>query len=343
MTIVANGGADAFIKHLPREMTFYLVHGNDEGLIRERSKGIVGAVLEGDADPLRLVRFDGDALARESGTLAEEAYAVSMFGGHRVIWIELGARDIAAALEPLLKEPPRDCTVVVEAGSLKKGTALRSAFEKMANGASIECYPDDRRSVGALIDAEARQAGLRISPDVRDYLAAFLGADRMTTRGEIAKLLLYAEGRSEITAADVEAIVSDAAPSTLDDAVDNAFLGDYPAIEETANRFFSDGGDPGFLLMAIVRRTLMLHRLRLDMDAGRSLEAALQAQYIRMSPLRRGALERQIARWSAVRLGRLSGPLRTASERVRRDAKMAQIIAMRALWAIASGARVATS
>jgi DNA polymerase III subunit delta len=343
VTIVANGGADAFIKRLPRDMAFYLVHGNDEGLIRERSKGIVDAVLEGDADPLRLVRFDGDVLAREQGALAEEAYAVSMFGGHRVIWIELGARDIASALEPLFKEPPRDCTVVVEAGSLKKGTALRAAFEKMANGAAIECYPDDRRSLGALIDAETREAGLSMAPDVRDYLAGFLGSDRMTTRGEIAKLLLYAEGRNEITAADVEAIVSDAAPSALDDAVDNAFLGDYAAIEETASRFFSDGGDPGFLLIAIVRRALMLHRLRLDMDNGRSLEAALQAQYIRMSPMRRGALERQTARWSAAKLGRLSGSLRTASERVRRDAKMAEIVAMRALWAIASSARSTVS
>jgi DNA polymerase-3 subunit delta len=324
-------------------MTFYLVHGNDEGLIRERSKGIVSAVLEGDADPLRLVRFDGDVLAREPGTLAEEAYAVSMFGGHRAIWIETGARDIAPALEPLFKEPPRECTVIVEGGSLKKGTALRSAFEKMANGASIECYPDDRRSIGALIDAEARQAGLSMGPDVRDYLAAFLGSDRMTTRGEIAKLMLYAAGKGEITAADVEDIVSDAAPSTLDDAVDNAFLGDYAAIEESVNRFFSDGGDPAFLLIAIVRRTLLLHRLKLDMDAGRSLEAALQAQYVRMSPLRRGALERQAARWSAAKLGRLAAPLRSASERARRDAKMAEIVTMRALWAIASGARLPAS
>ena len=343
MTIVANNGADAFIKRLSRDMAFYLVHGSDDGLIRERSRGVVNALLEGDADPLRVIRFDGDALAREPGSLADEAYAVSMFGGHRVIWIELGARDVAAALQPLFNAPPPECSVVVEAGSLKKGTALRSAFEKMANGVSIECYPDDRRSIGALIEAEARQAGLRIPPEVRDYLGAFLGSDRMTTRGEIAKLLLYAQGKGEITTGDVEAIVSDAAPSTLDDAVDQAFLGDYPAIEEAASQFFGDGGDPGFLLVAIVRRALLLHRLRLDMDGGRSLDAALQTQYVRMSPLRRSALERQTARWTATKLIRMTSALRLAAERARKDAKMAEIIAMRALWAIASGARAALS
>ena len=343
MTTVANSGADQFIKRLPRDIAFFLVHGADEGLIRERSKGIVNALLDGDADPLRVIRLDGDVLAREPGLLAEEADAVPMFGGHRVIWIELQARDIGPAVAPLFKVPPRDCAIVVEAGPLKKGSALRSAFEKMNNGASIECYPDDRRSLAALIDMEAHRAGLRVAPDVRDHLATFLGSDRMTTRGEIAKLFLYAAGRGDVTLADVEAIVSDAAPSALEAAVDSAFLGDYAAIEETAGRFFADGGDPSMLLMAAARRAMMLHRLRLEVDHGGSLETAVQALYLRMSPARRSALERQIGHWPALKLGRLPDSLRAASGRVRRDAKMAEIMTMRALWAIASSARAAIS
>jgi DNA polymerase-3 subunit delta len=343
VTIVANSGADQFVKRAPRDMSFFLVHGNDEGLIRERARGIVNSLLDGDADPLRLIRFDGDDLARAPGTLAEEADSVPMFGGRRVIWIELQARDIAPALEPLLKTPPRDCAIVVEAGALKKGTMLRSAFERMSNGASIECYPDDRRSIAALIDAEARQAGLSMPSDVRDYLVAMLGSDRMTTRGEIAKLLLYVEGKGAVTIADIEAIVSDAAPSALDDAVDNAFLGDSAGVEETANRYFMDGGDPGALLRVLVARAMLLHRLRLAMDDGRSFEAALQGQYVRLSPIRRGALERQAGRWATLRLGGLLRALRLASANVRRDANMAQATAMRTLWAIASSARAGLS
>jgi DNA polymerase-3 subunit delta len=343
VTIVSNSGADQFVKRAPRDMTFFLVHGNDEGLIRERSRGIVNSLLDGDSDPMRLIRFDGDALARDPGSLADEADSVPMFGGRRVIWIEVQARDIAPSLEPLIKKPPRDCAIVVEAGSLKKGTALRSAFEKMSNGASVECYPDDKRSIAALIDADARQAGLSIAPDVRDYLVTLLGSDRMTTRGEIAKLLLYAEGKGAVTIADIEAIVSDAAPSALDDAVDHAFLGDSAGVEDTANRYFADGGDPGSLLRVIVARAMLLHRLRLVMDDGRSFETALQGQYVRLSPTRRGALERQASRWSSARLGGLLRSLRPAAANVRRDAHNAQPLAMRALWAIASSARAGLS
>lgn len=341
--IVSNNAADQFLKKPPGEAVFFLVHGNDDGLIRERVGKLVKAALGGDPDPLRLIRMDGDAVAREPGGLADEAQAISMFGGSRVIWIALQARDIMPALEPLLKAPPVECVVVVEAGSLKKGSELRSAFEKGANCAAIECYPDERRNVAALVEEEARAAGLRVPPDVRDALCDLLGADRMTTRGEIAKLMLYARGREALTAEDVEAIVSGAAPSMLDAAIDAAFFGDVRAADKAAHGFLADGGDPAALLSAAMRHALLLHRLRIEIDAGRTFDAALQAARARVFFTRKSALERQSSRWSAPRLGRLLPPLQAASARARQDAGLAEATTLRALWAIASSGRSAAS
>ena len=81
MSIIRNAAADSFIERLPRGVQFYLVHGPDEGLAHERSQAIVRKLLGENPDPLRLVRLEGDGLARDPGALAEEAYAVSMFGG----------------------------------------------------------------------------------------------------------------------------------------------------------------------------------------------------------------------------------------------------------------------
>ena len=103
-----------------------------KGLIRERVKGLVDALLEGEADPAAAdpVRWRRPG-ARSRRVSPTKPTPCPMFGGSRVIWIEAQARDIGPALEPLFSAPPRDCAIVVEAGSLKKGTALRSAFEKI--------------------------------------------------------------------------------------------------------------------------------------------------------------------------------------------------------------------
>src|SRR5258708_31555797 len=152
MSVVSSAAADAFIQRLPKEILFYLVHGLDEGLTQERVKTIIRGRIGDDSDPMRLVRLEGDAVARDPGILADEAYAISMFGGDRAIWIDAQGRDLLPALEPLFTRPPTDCTLVVEAGQLKKGTGLRGAFEGSAARASIERYSDDSSTLESVIE-----------------------------------------------------------------------------------------------------------------------------------------------------------------------------------------------
>jgi DNA polymerase-3 subunit delta len=262
-----------------------------------------------------------------------------MFGGSRAVWIEAQARELAPALAPLFARPPPDCVVIVEAGSLKKGTGLRAAFESADNAASIECYPDDRRVLGALIEAEARAAGLAIAPEARDYLIGFVGSDRLTTRGEIAKLTLYAGGKGRIEVEDVEAIVADAAPFGLDALIDDALMGDMAGLEAGASRYFADGGEASGLVVRLAARLALLHRLRLEMERGRPLEAAMQTQSVRISPSRRTALGKHAERWSSAALGKRLVAVAAVAARVRRDPRLADILATRALWSVVSGLR----
>jgi DNA polymerase-3 subunit delta len=339
MSVVNSAAADGFVERLPKEIRFFLVHGPDEGLAHERVKAIVRHLIGAEMDPLRLTRLEGDAVARDPGALADEAYAVSMFGGARAIWIDAQARDLLPALEPLFGRPPIDCAIVVKAGQLKKGTALRTAFEASPISASIECWSDDAGALATLVDAEARAAGLTIAPDARAALVALTGADRQTTRGEIAKLMLYARGTSRITAEDVEAIVSDAAPSNLDEVVDQALLGDLKAVETALTRFFHEGGDADYLMIRLTQRMLLLHRIRLEMDLGRPFDAACQALFVKLPLPARRALARQAERWTSESIAQRLPAVRQASARVRLDSRLSEVLATRALWTLASRGR----
>lgn len=336
MTVVASSAADGFIHRLPGGLTFYLVHGSDEGLVHERAKAILAKVLDGDADPLRIVRLDGEAILRDPGVLADEAYAIPMFGGARAIWIDAQGRDLMAALEPLLAKPPDDCAIVVKAGQLRKGTALRSAFEKAPNAASIECFSDDAKALQQLINSETKAAGVAIAPDARAALLALLGADRQTSRGEIAKLVAYVAGKERIELADIQAIVSDAAPSSLDELVDQALLGDLQGAVASATRYFYEGGDGDQLMIRLVQRLTLLHRLRLEMDQGRSFDTACQALFVRLPIAARQGLARQAEHWTSESIACRLPTVRLASARVRADPRLGEVLATRAIWALAS-------
>jgi DNA polymerase-3 subunit delta len=321
--------------HGRREAFVWLFHGPDEGLVRERCRMVARASVEDPDDAFQIVRLDGDEAARDPGRLSDEARAIGLFGGSKAVWVEVGGRNLIPSLEPLLEDPPQGCVLVLEAGQLKKGAPLRSLVEKMPNGMSVECYPDDAQAIGRLIDAEARAAGLEVDPRARQALIGLLGGDRMASRAELAKLTLFALHDGRITEDHVAQIVADASAPASDDAVDGAFLGKIAMIEEPARRAFADGVDPGVLIGAALRHAALLHRARLELEAGRS-RMEIENSHGRAVHFKRAPrFKTQLSNWSAEAAQRALEILAEAMPRIRREPRLAQMTAVRALWSVA--------
>jgi DNA polymerase III subunit delta len=295
--------------------------------------------LGAEPDPLRLVRLDGDVLARRPESLPDEAYAISMFGGSRSILIDAQGRDLTVALAPLFARPPEDCAIVVKAGQLKRGHPMRSAFETGRTAVAIECYSDDAKGLGAVIDGELRAAGLAIDPEARASLIASLGADRSMSRGELAKLVLFARDKGRITLDDVRSIVADAMPSPLDRLIDDAVIGDLPATAEAAAAFFRSGGDADQMIARLGSRLAALYRLRLDIEAGSDFDAALRVHGVWGSPESRRATAEAARRWTSTSIAQSLVALRAASASVRLNPGLAEVSAARMAWAVASRSR----
>ena len=332
MAAVRNSDADRFLAQRRPETFLYLFFGTDPGLVRERARLAARRAVDDPEDRLALLRLDADEALREPGRLSDEARAIGLFGGKRAIWIEVGARALLPALEPLIEDPPVDCTLILEAGNLKKGTPLRSLVERLPGGAAVECYPDDSGAIGKLIDEEARAAHLTVDPKARTALIDLLGADRMATRAELSKLMLYAQGDKVVTLDHVEAIVAEAAAPAADEAIDAAFLRKTAEIEQPARRAFADGMDAGYFVGQALRHAAILHRIRLDIEAGRPRPEATAAHGRGVHFKRARRLEQQVGLWSAADLSRVVETLAEALPRIRREHRMAEMIAVRALW-----------
>ena len=137
MSIVSSAAADGFIQRLPKEISFYLVHGLDEGLTHERVKAIVRSRIGDDTDPMRLVRFEGDAVARDPGALADEAYAISMFGGDsRHLDRRPGTRSLAGARAPVRPAADR-LHDRHQGGTTQEGNGLKGRVRKLG-GARVD-------------------------------------------------------------------------------------------------------------------------------------------------------------------------------------------------------------
>ncbi len=332
MAAVRSSEADRFINHPPPGVFLYLVFGTDAGLVAERLRTVLVRAVDDPKDAFQLVRMVGDTVASDPLSLADEANAVPMFGGRKAIGIEATGKLLLPAIEPLLRSPPRDCIIAIEAGALKRDNPLRKLCERERVAAAIECHPDGTRDIAQLIDSALAANGLTIAPDAKELLASLLGGNRLTTRSELEKLATYAHGEGRVTVEHVEAVVADASALVLDHAVDGAFRGAFKAVETTTERVFQENGDVNALLGSALRHATALHRARLAMDAGGSGEGGFYGP-------RRALAEQQLRLWDTGRLAQAITGLGEAIGRARREPRLAQAIAVRALWAVAVAAQ----
>jgi DNA polymerase-3 subunit delta len=314
-----------------------LVYGPDAGLVRERVDALVKASVDDPNDPFALARIEAEDLSANPSRIVEEAHTIPLFGGKRAVLVRAGSRNIASAVESVIAAPSPECRVIIEAGDLKKSSPLRALCEKAKVAAALPCYADGEAALKKLIDDELRAENLTIAPDAREFLLSLLGGDRLASRNEVRKLALYARGKDKIEHADVVAVVADASSVALDGVLDAAFAGKTGLTDTEFGKARADGSSAQAIIGAALRHVANLHKMRVALDGGDSAEFLMRRSGIHFS--RDKTVGEALRLWSAPKLARAMQQLADAALDARRNAKLADAIAQRALLSIATSAR----
>ena len=339
MTAIKASDVDRFIAKPDPAQPIVLVFGPDAGLVRERVDALIRATVDDPNDPFALARIEGDELAGNPARLVEEAHTVPLFGGRRAVLVKTGARNIASAVEIVIAAPSSECRVIIEAGNLSKGAPLRALCEKAKLAAALPCYVDNERALTQLIEEEMRAANLTIAPDARATLLALLGGDRLASRNEIRKLALYAQGQKSIELADVIAVVADASQTALDGVIDAAFAGRTAEVDSEFAKARAGGSSPAVIVSAAIRQVANLHKIKLAIESGDSIEFAVKRSAPPVHFTRERHVSEALRVWSPSRLLRAMEQLAEASLEMRRNAPLAEAIAERILLSLAASTR----
>lgn len=335
MVAVKAPQADAFLSKIDPRIVAVLVFGADAGLVAERAKKAAEAMAARDNPPGEVLRIEDVDLEQDPDRIGVELQTIAMFGGRKVVRTTASRRVTAGLLKPLLEPGALEGFLVVEAGNLRSDEALRKQFEAPAHAAAIPCYADEARDLDAVIKSELAAAGLSITPEARQLLVSRLGADRALSRGEIAKLALYAAAKGTIDVDDVEAIVGDASEFTVSAIVMAAASGNVARALSELDRAVASGESPQGMIVVLLRHAQRLHRLVTALETGRSFEDATRGLrpplFFKEKPL----IEAQCRLWDSRRLNRALSLIAVAAKEARLSATLETTIAERLLIEVA--------
>ncbi len=248
-----------------------LIYGDDAMRVAQRRQQVIAALAGPDAEKdMRLDRLAGADLRRDPALVVDAVKARGFFPGARVAFVEQAPDAAAPALERALADwAPGDAYVVVTAGALKKGSALRKLFEAhpKAYAAGVYADPPSRAETAQIL----QDAGLGApSGDAQEMLH---GLARMLEPGDfrqtVEKIALYKyQDTAPLTVAEIEACAPASLEAGVDEVIDAMMGADLDRIAPLMIRLEGQGVAPVTLLIMAERHLRQLHRVASHPDGA---------------------------------------------------------------------------
>ena len=280
---------------------FYLFHGPDES----GSRALAIQLLRGLGDAEKFIVM-GQSVKSDPAALADEAGAMALFGGKRAIWIEPAGDEVADGVAALLDAPASESAVVALAGSLRKASALLKLAEEHPAALSHCSYVPEGREMERVVTDLARDAGLRIMPDLALRLASAANNNQAIAAQELEKFALYLgadpANPRDLDHATVDLLGADSAESDLMRLGDLALAGRMDELLDELSRLPHGGSEAVPVLRSLQRRLLMLAPLRARIERGERTDGVMASMGKTLFWKDKPLVQRLLSTWSSERL-----------------------------------------
>ena len=324
----------AFLRD-PGATRLVLLHGDDEGQIRELSRALTQKVAGSLTDPFLVVELSREGWSQ----IPAEMAALSMIGGRRVIIVRDAGEAVLGAASQAMKGPG-GALLILEAAGLGRGK-LRSFAEAARDGAVIGCYPAEGRSLAELVRDGLAESKVRIDQDALVWLGQSLGGDRAVLRGEIEKLALYAGADGEVDLQAARACTGEYASGNADEGLLAAMGGKIEAADTAIEAAILDGMAGVAILRMAVSLLQRLHQARMRMEEGMPAAEAIRGMRPPVYYKAQAATIACLSNWSSEAILRVLEEARQTELACKRTGSRQELLARRFVAGLArrSGAK----
>lgn len=328
---------EAFVKSGAKTLRAVLIYGQDDGLVEESRVKAARAVVDDLKDPFRAVWLTPAQIKEDISALSAEANALSLMGGRRVIMVRGADNTLTSALKDFLPAYNGDALLIFTAGALKTKDSLPALFEKTAGAGVLPCYADDAAALKRMVWQTLTDAGKTAAPDVIEFIAENLGADRLMSRSELAKLITYMGNETAVTMDDATACVGDASALSVDMLLYALSGGNQTELHQTLDRLFAEGESPISLLRAASMHMKRFHVVLGKVEDGGSMDEAVKALFLHFK--RVNQFKAQVGMWTLAKVGRAMDLLTQAERDCKKAGRPQQLTVARVFMQIAAQAK----
>jgi DNA polymerase-3 subunit delta len=285
-------------------LRFYLFYGPDEA----QSRAFAQRLLQGLGAAKFIVA--ASAVKSDPAILADEAGAMSLFGGPRAIWVEPAGDELAAGVEALFGAPAGESPVIAIGGALRKTSALLKLAEGSPQALAYASYVPEGQDAERMVIEVGRRYGLKIGTSLAARIAEGCMNDQGLAAQELQKLAVYIDASpqspKELDHEAIDAVGAGTSEGDFLRLADMALSGELNALADELSRLPAGGSEAIPVVRSLQRRLLMLAPSRARMERGESLDAVMTSLGRSLFWKDKALVAKLLATWDAKRLATVS-------------------------------------
>jgi len=318
------------------DIRLYLLHGPDEAGAQAMVKRLAATL----GDEAERIDLDAATLRSDPARLADEAAALSLFGGARFIRAAPIGEESLEALTTLLAAERAGNPVVVIAPAVRSTAKIVKLAIDSPRAMACALYEPTGAEAEKLAASMGRELGLQLENGIARRIAEAAGNDRAVMARELEKFALYLDADLDrprpLDDAVIEAVGADLSDSAVAELVAAVIDGQTAALGTALEHLGEGGASPIPWLRALARRLLVLAEMRADIDAGENPGTVMKRHrvFFREEPATLAALRR----WSPAMLAEATMRVRKAERAIMSSANAGSVLAETAAMNIARAA-----
>jgi len=248
MVILRNKQAENFVTNPTNDTYGILLHGQDEGLISQRTNSLLNFYVKNKNDPFSLIRLNNKLLNDEEDLLENELNTFGLMGDRKVILIEASS-DLNSKQVDVIKSSNGENLVIIKCGELKPSSKLKMLCDKDQNFISIPCYQITPNDISSILNNLLSKKNLSMDKDTKQLIINSLGRNYLESLTEMNKILdPLAEGE-HVSRDHVEKLLVTSENIIINDLVDNVFERKTQKISTLLNSVLQTIGSPQILVI----------------------------------------------------------------------------------------------
>ncbi len=257
-------------KNLNKNIDFFLLYGNNKGLIDETVKDNFKSNSTSD-----IINYDEGDILNNIGNFKEEILNKSFFNDNKLIIINRVSDKILKIIEELIEQKIQDTKIILISSILEKKSKLRSFFEKNTNTIIVPFYEDNNQTLFFLAEKFFKEQKIKISSENINLIVERSKGDRINLKNELKKIQNFSYKKTSISTDEILKLTNLAENYNISELVDQCLAKNKKKTLRILNENNSSQEDNIIILKTFLFKLKRLKKLKIDLEEKKSIDIVL--------------------------------------------------------------------